>query len=73
LPAEQVVSDLTVLFQRYGAPLFLKRDNGSNLVNAPVDEVLAQHGVIPLTSPPYYPRYNGAIEYAQRELKTWLA
>lgn len=73
LPAEQVATDLKALFERYGAPLFLKRDNGSNLVNAPVDETLAQYGVIPLTSPPYYPRYNGAIEYAQRELKTWLA
>jgi hypothetical protein len=72
LPAEQVAEDLKTLFRRYGAPLFLKRDNGSNLVNAPVDAVLAQYGVIALNSPPHYPRYNGAIEYGQRELKAWL-
>jgi hypothetical protein len=29
LPAEQVAADLKALFQRYGAPLFLKRDNDS--------------------------------------------
>ena len=72
LPAEQVGADLKALFQRYGAPLFLKRDNGSNLVNAAVDAVLAEFGVIPLNSPRYYPRYNSAIEYGQRELKAWL-
>jgi len=32
LPAEQVAAYLKALFQRYGAPLFLKRDNGGNLV-----------------------------------------
>lgn len=47
LPAEQVGVDLKALFQRYGAPLFLKRDNGSNLVNAAVDAVLAEFGVHP--------------------------
>jgi transposase InsO family protein len=72
LPAEQVAADLKALFERHGAPLFLKRDNGSNLVNAAVDAVLAEFGVIPLNSPRYYPRYNGAIENGQRELKTWL-
>jgi transposase InsO family protein len=72
LPAEQVADDLKALFLRHGAPLFLKRDNGSNLVNAAVDAVLAEFGVIPLNSPRYYPRYNGAIENGQRELKTWL-
>ena len=40
LPAEQVAADLKALFLRHGAPLFLKRDNGSNLVNAAVDAVL---------------------------------
>ena len=72
LPAEQVAAELKALFQRHGAPLFLKRDNGSNLVNAAVDAVLAEFGVIALNSPRYYPRYNGAIERGQREFKTEL-
>lgn len=69
LPACRIVAQLVALFDRYGAPLILKRDNGSNLANPAVDELLLSYGVIALTSPVYYPRYNGAIEYAQRELK----
>ena len=34
-----------------------------------MDKLLADWGIIDLTSPPYYPRYNGAVEYAQREIK----
>ena len=69
LPARSITDQLAQLFIRHGAPLVLKRDNGSNLTDGAVDELLAAHGVIALNSPPYYPRYNGAIEYAQRELK----
>ena len=69
LPAQRIAEHLELLFDRYGAPLVLKRDNGSNLVNGTVDQLLDAYGVIPLTSPTYYPQYNGAIEYAQRELK----
>ena len=69
LPAERIVRQLQSLFDRYGAPLVLKRDNGSNLVHDSVDRLLDEYGVMALTSPPYYPRYNGAIEYAQREIK----
>ena len=54
---------------RHGAPLFLKRDNGSPLNHAAVDRVLAENGVIPLNSPAYYPKYNGAVEKGIRDLK----
>jgi len=69
LPAERIAEHLELLFERYGAPLILKRDNGSNLVNGTVDQLLEEYGVIPLTSPTYYPQYNGAIERAQHEIK----
>ena len=69
LPARTIANQLAALFARFGAPLVLKRDNGSNLAGAEVDELLDAYGVIALNSPPHYPRYNGAIEYAQRELK----
>lgn len=70
LPARRIAEHLAELFERYGAPLVLKRDNGSNLVHPSVDELLDAFGVLALTSPRQYPRYNGAIEYAQREIKT---
>ena len=61
---------LDKLFRRFGPPLVLKRDNGSNLNCEAVNEVLSQWLVIPLNSPPHYPPYNGSIERAQRDLKS---
>jgi transposase InsO family protein len=66
---EQVAANLGELFNRHGAPLFFKRDNGSNLNHHAVDEVFGEFGVIPLNSPPYYPPYNGGIERAQLEMQ----
>ena len=64
-----VAGNLERLFRRHGAPLFLKRDNGGNLCSREVDDVLARWMVLPLTSPPYYPMYNGAVEWSQGQLK----
>jgi transposase InsO family protein len=72
LTGEQVATHLEDLFRRYGPPLVLKRDNGSNLNDAAVDELLSRWLVIPLNSPPHYPPYNGGMERAQREFKTAL-
>src|SRR5215471_873684 len=46
-----------LMFRKEGAPMFLKRDNGSPLNCQAVDLVLERHGVLPLNSPPGYPRY----------------
>lgn len=64
-----VSEHVRALFRRHGAPLVLKRDNGSPFKNESIDALLAEACVIPLSSPPRYPRYNGAIENAIRELK----
>jgi len=69
---EEISGYLAATFSRFGAPLFLKRDNGSNLNHAAVDGVLSEYFVIPVNSPPHYPPYNGAIEEAQTELKNGL-
>jgi hypothetical protein len=69
---DQVAENLTHLCEQYGAPLFLKRDNGSNLNHHAVNEVLNEFGVIPLNSPPHYPPYNGGIERAQMEIQEVL-
>jgi transposase InsO family protein len=69
---EAVAGHLEKLFQKHGAPLFLKRDNGSSLNHEAVDRVLADYGVIPLNSPAYYPKYNGAVEKGIREMKEAL-
>lgn len=63
---------LDLMFKKEGAPMFLKRDWGSPLNSAEVDEVLGAHLVLPLNSPPGYPRYNGSIERGMRDLHTAL-
>ncbi len=47
----EVARHLESLFRRDGAPLLLKRDNGSAFNHQAVNEVLARWGVIPLNSP----------------------
>lgn len=69
---DRIAEHLDQLFARHGAPLFLKRDNGSNLNCGAVNDVLCAHGVIPLNSPAYGPRYNGAIENSIGQYKRHL-
>ncbi len=69
---EEISGYLAATFNRFGAPLFIKRDNGANLNHDAVDAVLKEYFVIPVNSPPHYPPYNGAIEEAQTELKNGL-
>ena len=70
---EEIAKHLAAIFDRFGAPLFLKRDNGSNLNHTAVNNVLADYFVLPINSPAHYPPYNGAIEEAQTELKNGLS
>jgi hypothetical protein len=69
---EEISGYLTATFNRFGAPLFVKRDNGSNLNHTAVNDVLIEYFVMPVNSPVQYPPYNGAIEEAQTELKIGL-
>ena len=50
-------------------PLFIKIDNAGNLVGQEHMNALAAHRIIPLISPPVYPRYNGSLEKAQDDIK----
>ena len=69
---EEVAGYLSEKFDRYGAPLVLKRDNGGNMNHLAINEVLAESFVLPLNNPEYYAPYNGAIEESQREVKSCL-
>ena len=72
LSGEQVAERLEQIIAVHGPPLILKRDREGNLRHAAVQAVLERHLIIPLDSPRRYPPYNGAIEYAQREIKELL-
>lgn len=69
---EDVAEQLERLIGIYGPPLILKRDRGSTLRHEAVEAVIEKHLIVPLDSPPRWPAYNGAIEYAQREIKELL-
>ena len=64
----RIAGYLEEMFEREGAPMFLKRDLGSPLNCQAVDAVLERHWVLPLNSPPGYPPYNGAMERGMRDL-----
>jgi len=66
---KEVAENLKSLFDRFGAPLVIKRDNGANLCSEEVNKVLKKYKVIALTSPAYYSQYNGSIEQANGLLK----
>lgn len=68
----QIAQHVETLFRQHGAPLLLKRDNGSPFNNQYLDEVLARYRVLPLNNPPACPRYNGAEEKSIRDLKEHL-
>lgn len=66
---EVVCQALSDLFTQHDAPLVLKCDNGSAFICGAVRELLTARDVIVLYSPPYWPRYNGAIEAGIGSLK----
>ena len=68
----QIATYLEAVFRAHGAPLFLKRDNGSPFNHAAVDQVLERHRVLPLNSPPRCPSYNGAMEKGIGDIKRKL-
>ena len=70
---DEVARFLADAFRKYGAPLFLKRDNGKNENGSAVAKLLADWHVIPLNSPVAYPQYNGSVERAQDEIQKELA
>ncbi len=72
IKGEAVAENLRKLFKKHGAPLLMKRDNGSNLNHFSVINALQEFGVIPLNNPAYYPQFNGGMERAQGEVKREL-
>jgi transposase InsO family protein len=60
--AETACGVLEALIRQHGPPLVFKTDNGSAFRERIFLDLLDEHGVIPLFSPPYTPRYNGTIE-----------
>jgi hypothetical protein len=67
--ARASASALRSLFLEHGAPLVVKRDNGSPFAAAATETVLRHFGVVSLASPVRRPAYNGSCEAGIRWLK----
>jgi hypothetical protein len=63
-----IALDTEEQFKVHGAPLFLKVDGGSNFRHEEVRKLCDRWMVIMLVSPPYYPKFNGAVEREHQEL-----
>jgi len=62
------VTNLRAAFEEHGAPLVLKHDGASVFHGAEMRRLLDEYGVLDLTSPPYWPGYNGKQERSMRDI-----
>ena len=66
-----MVRCLRQAFEEHGAPLLLKHDGDSIFLDDEVQALLEEWGVMDLTSPPYYPPYNGKKERNFRDVRVF--
>ncbi len=66
---QEVTGHTEELTYVHDLPLLIKMDNGGNLTGHEHMNMLAGKRIIPLISPPVYPRYNGSLENAQGDVK----
>lgn len=71
-PDDDVARFIDDGFTRYGAPLIFKFDRGVEFANVVVQTLLCARLVIPLPSPPRYPKANGKQERKNRSVRSWL-
>jgi hypothetical protein len=69
--ADDVYAYLSEAFAKYGAPLVLKHDGDAIFHETRIAELLRSHGVVELTVPRGYPRYNGKQERSMRDIKSY--
>ncbi len=69
--ADIVAKYLREAFEKHGAPLVLKHDGDSIFHEQCVQDLLQQYSVVDLTSPPYYPPFNGKKERSMRDIKSY--
>jgi len=69
--SKDVLGYLREAFKEYGAPLILKHDGDSIFHEKKVQQLLDEHHVINLKSPPRYPPFNGKMERSIRDVKSY--
>ena len=69
--SKDVCDYLREAFDKHGAPLVLKHDGDSIFHEGEVEKLLEDYCVVSLTSPPHYPPFNGKMERAVRDVKSY--
>ena len=67
--AKHVYAYLKEAFEKYGPPLVIKHDGDKIFHEEDVIKLFEKYDIVALTSPPYYPQYNGKKERSFRDIK----
>ncbi|XP_045025183.1 uncharacterized protein LOC123469907 [Daphnia magna] len=70
--ARAIIGHIRTFFSSVGAPVAFWSDNGPQFGAAEFRRFLADWGIIPLTSSPYYAKSNGRAEAAINTMKTLI-
>jgi hypothetical protein len=70
--SQEVAANLHEAFERHGAPLVLKQDNGAPLNGDDVEKLCDEYHVVLLNSPPHYPPFNGRKERNFRDVRSFV-
>ena len=69
ITAKSVVEALLQFFTRYGLPVEIQSDQGSNFMSGLFQEVMYELGIKQLKSTPYHPESQGSIERFHQTMK----
>ncbi|SCZ91723.1 BZ3500_MvSof-1268-A1-R1_Chr5-1g07631 [Microbotryum saponariae] len=66
--AKRTIEGLVEIIKTFGTPRILMSDGGTHFKNANVKAFCADKGILRITTPPYAPHTNGAVEGANKRI-----
>ncbi|SGY18112.1 BQ5605_C015g07981 [Microbotryum silenes-dioicae] len=66
--AKRTIEGLVEIIKTFGTPRILMSDGGTHFKNAKFEAFCADKGILRITTPPYAPHTNGAVEGANKRI-----